>query len=97
MVGLACGNRSVTAWAARLGSMLLESLKSSYETDIILHQPTQRVYVLRQTEMPAVLLECGYLDNPADLAFIRNSQNQEKVARDILLGLRRYQQNRAAR
>jgi N-acetylmuramoyl-L-alanine amidase len=46
--------------------------------------------------MPAVLLECGFIDNPTDLAFIRDGQNQEKVARDILQGIQHYQQTQAA-
>ena len=41
--------------------------------------------------MPAVLLECGFLDNPDDRAFITDSRNQEKIARDILQGIQRYE------
>ncbi|HET6255768.1 MAG TPA: N-acetylmuramoyl-L-alanine amidase [Puia sp.] len=76
----------------KLGTALLDALKTSYTADSTLHQPTQGVYLLRHTTMPAVLLECGFIDNPKDLAFIRDSQNQEKVARDILQGIRRYRQ-----
>jgi N-acetylmuramoyl-L-alanine amidase len=82
--------------SAKLGSALLDAVKPSYAADDLLHQPTQGVYVLRETPMPAVLLECGFIDNPADLAFIRDSQNQEKIARDILQGIQRYQQAQAA-
>jgi N-acetylmuramoyl-L-alanine amidase len=81
--------------SAKLGSLLLDALKNSYPTDDILHQPVEHVYVLRETAMPAVLLECGYIDNPADLAFINDSQDQEKVARDILQGIQLYQQEQA--
>lgn len=76
--------------SAKLGSLLLDVLKTGYPTDDILHAGEEHVYVLRETVMPAVLLECGYIDNPADLAFIRDGQNQEKVARDILRGIQRY-------
>jgi N-acetylmuramoyl-L-alanine amidase len=44
--------------------------------------------------MPAALLECGFIDNPVDLAFIRDPHNQETIARDILQGIQRYQQAR---
>lgn len=80
------------AESAKLGSMLLDVLKTSYATDDILHRPAEHVYVLRETAMPAVLLECGFIDNPTDLAFIRKGQNQETIARDILQGIQRYQQ-----
>jgi N-acetylmuramoyl-L-alanine amidase len=82
------------AESVKLGSALLEAVKTSYTTDDILHQPTQRVYVLRETAMPAALLECGFIDNPVDLAFIRDPHNQETIARDILQGIQRYQQAR---
>jgi N-acetylmuramoyl-L-alanine amidase len=84
------------AESAKLGSALLDALKSSYAVDEILHRPTQGVYILRNTAMPAVLLECGFIDNPTDLKFIRNGQNQEAIARDILQGIQRYQQAQAA-
>jgi N-acetylmuramoyl-L-alanine amidase len=84
------------AESQKLGSALLDAVKTSFATDDILHQPTQGVYVLRQNPLPAVLLECGYIDNPADLAFIRDGQNQEKIARDILQGIQHYQEAQAA-
>jgi N-acetylmuramoyl-L-alanine amidase len=83
------------AESQKLGSALLDAVKPSYATDDILHQPTQGVYILRQNPLPAVLLECGYIDNPADLAFISDGQNQEKIARDILQGIQHYQEAQA--
>ncbi len=78
--------------SARLGSTLLDAVKGTYAADNSLHQPTQGVYILTHSAMPSVLLECGYMDNPTDLAFIRDGQNQEKVARDILRAIQTYQQ-----
>lgn len=80
------------AESQKLGSALLDAVRPTYAADDLLHQPTQGVYVLRNTAMPAVLLECGYIDNPTDLAFIRDGRNQETIARDILQGIRRYRQ-----
>lgn len=84
------------AESRKLGSALLDAVKPNYAADDLLHQPTQGVYILREAPMPAVLLECGFIDNPADLAFIRDGQNQETIARDILQGIQRYQQAQAA-
>ncbi len=80
------------AESRKLGSALLDAVKPSYAADDLLHQPTQGVYVLSRSPMPAVVLECGFIDNPTDLAFIRDGQNQEKVARALLQGIQRYQQ-----
>jgi N-acetylmuramoyl-L-alanine amidase len=83
------------AESRKLGSALLDAVKSSYAADDLLHQPTQGVYILSKTPMPAVLLECGFIDNPTDLAFIRDGQNQERIARDILQGIQRYRDAQA--
>jgi N-acetylmuramoyl-L-alanine amidase len=83
------------AESAKLGSALLDAVKPSYTVDENLRQRNEGVYVLRHTAMPAVLMECGFIDNPTDLAFIRDPQNQAVIARDILQGIRNYQQTAA--
>jgi TonB family protein len=40
--------------------------------------------------VPAILIECGYMDNKSDLAYLLDDKNQEKIARDILEGIRKY-------
>jgi N-acetylmuramoyl-L-alanine amidase len=80
----------------KLGSAMIDALKTSYATMEDLKQPRQGVMVLRQNTVPAILLECGYIDKAADLAFISDGQNQEKIARDILLGIQHYQEAQAA-
>jgi N-acetylmuramoyl-L-alanine amidase len=85
------------AQSMQLGSALIDALKDSYATDGELRQLQRRIYVLRNTAMPSVLLECGFIDNPADLAYITNEQNQEKVARDILQGIQKYEEEQAAK
>lgn len=81
----------------QLGSALIDAVKQNYAVYKDLRQPLQRVYVLRQTDMPAVLVECGYIDNPADRAFITDGKNQETIARDILQGIQRYQETNAGK
>jgi N-acetylmuramoyl-L-alanine amidase len=74
-----------------LGSDMLSVLKGTYTTAQALKDVHQHVYVLRQTTMPAILIACGNIRNARDMAFITNEQNQEKVARDVLEGIQRYQ------
>lgn len=80
----------------QLGSALIDAVKQNYAAYKDLQQPLQRVYVLRHIAMPGVLLECGFIDNPDDRAFISDSRNQEKIARDILQGIQRYEEGQAA-
>ena len=99
--GTAATKQGFSAWVStgnaryqqsvRLGSAMIDAMKGTYVTEEALRQVPNRVYVLDHSAMPAVLLECGVLDNPDDRAFITDSRNQEKIARDILQGIQRYE------
>jgi N-acetylmuramoyl-L-alanine amidase len=80
----------------QFGSDLIDALKGDYATGQDLKESKQRVWVLRESVMPAVVIECGNISNPEDLAFISDEGNQEKIARDILQGIRKYQERQAA-
>jgi N-acetylmuramoyl-L-alanine amidase len=44
-------------------------------------------YVIREAEMPAVLVESGFLSNPGERALLRTREYQEKLARGIVDGV----------
>ena len=46
--------------------------------------------VLRGSEMPAVLVETGYMNNDSDLAKLRDDATQQKIAEGIVAGLRDF-------
>ena len=46
-------------------------------------------YVLRRTNMPAVLVECGFLTNPTEAAYAQNASYRQKLAEAIAAGVRR--------
>jgi N-acetylmuramoyl-L-alanine amidase len=104
--GTATTKQGFSAWVStgnsryqqsvQLGSAMIDAIKGTYATEETLRQIPNRVYVLDHSAMPAVLLECGFLDNPDDRAFISNSRNQEKIARDILQGIQQYEAGQAA-
>ena len=48
------------------------------------------VKILEDSKVPAILIECGYLDNPSDMKYLQDEKQQEKIARDILEGIRKY-------
>lgn len=73
-----------------LGSTIIDEMKKMYRTSEELNKETDRVYVLRATKMPSVLIECGMMDNSNDLSFISAEQNQETVAKKILQGIVNY-------
>ena len=47
-------------------------------------------FVLKQTEMPAVLVECGFLTNPSEKSRLLTEKYQEKVAWGIYMGIVDY-------
>ena len=53
--------------------------------------------VLRGSPMPAVLVECGYMNNDADLAKLKDDATQQNIATGIVAGLRDFIADRAAR
>ncbi|MFJ1626549.1 N-acetylmuramoyl-L-alanine amidase [Marinilactibacillus psychrotolerans] len=47
-------------------------------------------HVIRETRMPAILLELGFMDNKNDLRKITNNNYQNKLAEAIVLGIDSY-------
>lgn len=78
----------------RLASLLLQQMSTVYTTSPNIRQrKAERILVLDKNDYPATLLELGFLDNPKDAQFILDKDNQEKVARSILEGIVRYEQD----
>lgn len=46
--------------------------------------------VLRETYMPAILLEAGFLDNSVDAALLKNSQFKKDYAHAVAVGVQNY-------
>lgn len=44
-------------------------------------------YILRKTERPTVIVECGFLSNPAEAELLSTDAYQEKVAQAICEGV----------
>jgi TonB family protein len=86
-------NSSVYKGSVKLGSVLTESIKNDFIIESELKQTQNNgnnIMILKKATVPAVLIECGYLDNPSDLKYLQDEKNQEKIARDILEGIRKY-------
>ncbi len=73
-----------------LGLSILNELKNIYSTSETIKQREVGIRVLDENICPAIILECGYINNPKDLSFIADKNNQEKIARNILEGIVKY-------
>lgn len=76
-------------------SMLLaNSIDSQLKIQFPEHQHREikksNFYVLGETSMPAVLVECEFLSNPETRDFLKEPGNQRRLARSILVGIINY-------
>lgn len=68
-----------------LASAMLQKLSAVYPAIMEIKQRRDAgVYILEKNNCPAVLLQCGYINNRNDMAFFNDKTNQEKIARVLL-------------
>jgi TonB family protein len=78
------------AGSVKLASSIADYIKPDYTIASELKEYAHKVRVLDQATVPAILIECGFIDNTSDLSWMQDPKNQEKIARDILEGIRKY-------
>ncbi|TDX01652.1 N-acetylmuramoyl-L-alanine amidase [Dinghuibacter silviterrae] len=83
--------------SALLGSLLAGHLGRIYPTEKVLRTHEEHIGVLDRNVCPAALIECGYISNPKDRAFISKPANQDKIARAILESLADYANGRGGK
>jgi len=80
----------------RLSQILADSIQSSVTKTI---QPNNKreikkdsgsIYVLRNSRIPAALVECGFLSNQEELSLLKNSDYQQKLSKSIADGILNY-------
>ncbi len=75
----------------QLGDVINQELGKVYATNKQLKVRSEKnIWVLQRTPCPALLIECGFLNNDKDLAYFSNPDNQEAVAKKILAGIVNY-------
>ena len=53
-------------------------------------QENDDVYMIKGLDIPAVLVECGFISNPQEEQKLNDPQYQQKIAWSIYVGLQRY-------
>ncbi|WP_427157151.1 N-acetylmuramoyl-L-alanine amidase family protein [Aliinostoc sp. HNIBRCY26] len=70
-----------------VGKKLAEPVQNSLVTAFPNHKKRgireDNFQVLRETNMPAILVECEFISNPTQLKFLSDKDNQEKIAKAI--------------
>ncbi|MEW8974029.1 MAG: N-acetylmuramoyl-L-alanine amidase CwlD [Tissierellaceae bacterium] len=75
----------------RLAYIIQEELRNILDKDNR-REPTPRddVYLLKETSIPSVLVEAGFLSNPLEEKLLLTEEHQEKIAWCIYVGIMRY-------
>ncbi len=74
-----------------LGSSIVKSLQSDFTTSSsLLQRREQGIYVIDANPYPAILVECGYMNNLNDLKQLTDANKMGQMARDILKGVAAY-------
>ena len=53
-------------------------------------KPRDDIYLLKNTNMPSVLIECGFLSNEKESQLLADSKYQDKIAWAIYVGIQKY-------
>ncbi len=52
--------------------------------------PKDNIYLIKNINIPTVLVECGFLSNPQELTKLKNKEYQKKIAWALYVGIQRY-------
>ncbi len=75
----------------QLAELIQERLKTSVDSENKrLAKENSDYYILRTTEIPAVIVECGFLSNPAEEKLLNEEDYQSKLAWAVYLGIVDY-------
>ena len=74
-----------------LGAALVHELSNTYVTSPVLKKTS--IWVLNENVCPSVMIECGYITDKNDRAFIIKKENQELIAQKILSAIEKYAAN----
>ena len=47
-------------------------------------------YLLKRTESPTIIVECGFLTNTEEAGLLKQEEYQKKVAEAIVVGIKAY-------
>lgn len=86
-------NKNLAAKNQLLGSALLQNISKSFTAASALQQPKTSIWVLKNSNVPAALIECGYITNATDALNLKDDAKVELMAKKILEGVAAYANN----
>jgi N-acetylmuramoyl-L-alanine amidase len=76
----------------RLATMVNEEVEQTGRQALGVSQRQKGIWVLQATNMPAILIETGFINNPADEQYLNSDKGQQELAEAITKAVQRYKQ-----
>ncbi|MGN6211585.1 N-acetylmuramoyl-L-alanine amidase [Parafilimonas sp.] len=73
-----------------LGSAILQNISKDFTAAPSLQTRNTGIWVLKNSNIPSVLIECGYITNKDDAANLKDDAKIELIAKNILEGIAAY-------
>ena len=74
----------------RLATMVNEEVENTGRAALGVNQRQVGIWVLQATNMPAILIETGFINNPEDERYINSDKGQQELAEAITKAVQRY-------
>ncbi len=74
----------------KLASDIQEEIAKTGREDLGIHQRQVGIRVLSATQMPAVLIETGFVENPEDERYLNSEKGQQELAETIARAVKKY-------
>ncbi len=76
----------------KLASAVQQEIVDMGRGDLGVWQREKGIWVLQATQMPAVLIETGFIANPEDERYLNSEQGQQELAEAIAKALKKYKE-----
>ena len=74
----------------KLGSMIQEEITNTGRDNLGVWQRDKGIWVLQATQMPAVLIETGFITTPDDERYLTSEKGQQEIAQAIAKAIVKY-------
>ncbi len=74
----------------KLAAAVQQEIANMGREDLGVWQRQKGIWVLQATQMPAILIETGFIANPEDERYLNSEQGQQEIAEAIAKGVKKY-------
>ena len=76
----------------RLATLVNEEVEVTGRQALGVNQRQKGIWVLQATNMPAILIETGFINNPEDERYLNSNKGQQELAEAITKAVKRYKE-----